>query len=312
MRSPPILRDDDEDAEAQATQARAEGETVIRDHLTNHLEHNPGASGDYISWIATLHPENAEIAIDQRFFIPGNPWLSIYEETVHKMPYTNAVAIPVTDDQPPPNDDEEDKHSFSSGHASVVSVSEATPVTPSEDSPPPHFLFRCNPVDILIGLMITSHAILGTVIMEVLALVIYFIAALFYHSAFAMGPPNLFTGFFYSLCMILYFCFALADSIVLLSSVLVTEILDSVGWILGCLFGGIWMANRRHQYVRRVCHHIRWAFRHPHLHPPRTLCKETPVGTADENQEEGSDHTTSDVDTDAMVDIDQRKDTPYP
>jgi hypothetical protein len=301
MKSPPILQDNDEDAEAQAAQARAEGETVIRNHLTNHLEHNPGASADYISWIATLHPENAEIAIDQRFFIPGNPWWSIYEETVNKMPYANAIAIPVTDEE----------HSISSGHASVVSISEATPVTPSEDSPPPHFLFRCNPVDILVGLMTTSHAILGTVMMEVLALVIYFIAAFFYHCALAMGPPNLFNGFFYGVCMMLYFCFALVDSILLWSSVLVTETLDLVGWILGCLFGGIWVANRRHQYVRRVCHHIRWAFRHPHLHPPRTFCKETPVGTADENQEEGSDHTTSNVDTDAMVDIEQRKDTPY-
>lgn len=98
MKSPPILNREDKDPEVQVAEARASGESIIRHHLDNHLAHNSGASSDYISWIATLHPENAQVEIDERFFVPGNPWWSIYEETV-KVPYATAVAVPVDMDE---------------------------------------------------------------------------------------------------------------------------------------------------------------------------------------------------------------------
>ena len=34
----------------------------------------------FVTWIATLHPENADVTIDQRFFVSGNPWWAIYED----------------------------------------------------------------------------------------------------------------------------------------------------------------------------------------------------------------------------------------
>lgn len=313
MKSPPILQDNDADAEAQAARARADGETLIRDHLANHLVYNKGASSDYISWLATLHPENAEITIDQRFFIPGNPWWSIYDETVNQMPYATAVAVQNGDDQPTGNDqlngEEGGKHPLSSGEDSHAAASAGAS---SHGSLPPHYLLNCSPIDVLVGSLTTFHAILGTVIMELVALIIYFIAAFFYHCAKAMGRTNLLNGFLYSLCMILYFSFALADSILLCSSVLVTEILDMTGWLLGCLFGGVLVANLRHQFVRRICHHIRWAFRRHHLDPPRSWCKETAtVGNVDEEDDGGiSNPTTEVVNGDVAMDIEQNKDAP--
>ena len=47
-----------------------------------------------MTWIACLHPENAEVTIDQRFFIPGNPWWTVYEGAKRDIP--TATAVPVS------------------------------------------------------------------------------------------------------------------------------------------------------------------------------------------------------------------------
>ena len=62
---------DDIEASVQAAMHREHAQNLVREHLEHHVSHNPGASSDYVTWIATLHPENAEITIDQRFFVPG-------------------------------------------------------------------------------------------------------------------------------------------------------------------------------------------------------------------------------------------------
>lgn len=62
-----------------ATAAREEGIANIRDHCEQHLAQNPGSS--YVTWIATLHPENARVSIDPRFLIPeNNPWMVVFSE----------------------------------------------------------------------------------------------------------------------------------------------------------------------------------------------------------------------------------------
>jgi len=63
--------EDDARARQEARVHRQNAQNMVRDHLQNHVRHNPGASSDYVTWIATLHPENAEIQIDTRFFVPG-------------------------------------------------------------------------------------------------------------------------------------------------------------------------------------------------------------------------------------------------
>ena len=70
MSTAPIY-DEDEEAALEAARHRYQASVLVRDHLESHAVNNPGASSDYVTWIATLHPENAEITVDQRFFIPG-------------------------------------------------------------------------------------------------------------------------------------------------------------------------------------------------------------------------------------------------
>lgn len=73
-----VVLDRDELAEAAAAEARQQGVNIIQSHAVDFFHQNPDAN--FVTWIATLHPENAEVTIDPRFHIPGNPWVTVYEE----------------------------------------------------------------------------------------------------------------------------------------------------------------------------------------------------------------------------------------
>ena len=260
MRSPPILDVDDADAENAAAQAREQGAAVISSHLSNHLIHNPGRSSDFVTWISTLHPENADVTVDERFFIPGNPWWRIYEEQSKqqgKIP--SATAVPVQNN----GVDVEAANSATENNLTA---------SPPTNSPPPHFCLQCSPVDMFTGLFVCLMAFFGVFLTETLALLVYFVAAVFYKLAKAMHPPNACTGILYSSLMVFYYGFALGDSFTLLSSVLVAEFVAGAAWISTFCFGGILRANEWHQYVRRSCHHIRAFYRRPFREPPRHFC----------------------------------------
>ena len=255
MRSPPILHLDDADAETAAAHGREQGAAVISSHLSNHLEHNPGRSSDFVTWIATLHPENADVSVDERFFIPGNPWWRIYEEQCKLQGIPSATAVPVNSD---PTDPE--------------AVGQPTVNGAPKPPPPPHYCLQCSPVDMFTGLFISLMAFFGVFLTETLALLIYLVAAFFYKFANALCPPNAFTGLPYSFLMVFYYSFALADSFTLLSSVLVAEFVALAAWISTFCFGGLLRANEWHQFVRRNCHFIRAAYRKHFQEPPRHFC----------------------------------------
>eukprot|EP01083_Nonionella_stella_P290375 988055_1 len=79
----PSAPTDDEEAQATASAAQQEGISVIREHCEQHLSLNPNSS--YVTWIATIHPENAAVSIDPRFLISGNPWLTVYNEAIEDL-----------------------------------------------------------------------------------------------------------------------------------------------------------------------------------------------------------------------------------
>lgn len=193
-------------------------------------------------WVATLHPENADVQIDERFFIPGNPWWTLYENTKAEIPTATAVAVG--------HDDE---------------TEECNPVPPQK----PHYIYLCSPINMLVGTALALGAILGVLITEILAFAFYIVAFLMYWIARLFNPDNMFTAVFHSIFMLLYSACSLADSVCLLTSVLVTELLAGTCWIVTNPISGIWMANHWHQYIRRVCHYIRYAFRSPFEQPPR-------------------------------------------
>ena len=94
-----VIPDSDEEAEALALAAREESIANIRQHCESHLSLNP--TGTYVSWIATLHPENAHVNIDSRFVIPDNPWLTVWQETKDELQMRNEDSITVNPTAPP-------------------------------------------------------------------------------------------------------------------------------------------------------------------------------------------------------------------
>jgi len=280
MKTPPILQsDDDREASAQAARAQTEGTDLIRDHLNNHVEHNPGASSDYVSWVATLHPENAQVSIDERFVIPGNPWWTVYEQTKNSLPY--ATAVPIAEYE----EDRQEQQSQSTTSQVTAADKEnqltlpdnnaiiAQPTSsPSKKLKYPHFCLRCNPVDTLVGMIFIFTTLLISFTLETIAFSFYLTGALFYKTAKAMEPLNIISALIYPFFMIFYSIFSLTDNILLLSSVLTTEVLNICSWSFGVIFGGILVADHRHQFTRRACHHLRWAFRREFVNPPRTFC----------------------------------------
>jgi len=275
MRQPPLLQIDrnnqnvaeggDVDPEVQAEYSRQEARNLVRNHLDNHVGNNPGRSSDYVTWVATLHPENAEVTVDQRFFVPGNPWWRIYEDTKnnnHTVPTATAVAIDDDDDVEVGNN-----HNNYSGQDYNAPNSNSNGSSPSmKDTNAnvqyPSLCLVCSPVDTFAGVMNLGFALMGVVLTESFALFLCYIPAfILYHIANLFSPPNVLTGLFYSFFMIFYYACALGDSICLLASVLVTEIVAACGYLVSLCTGGVLMARFWHQYIRRVCHGIRIALR---------------------------------------------------
>mmetsp|Transcript_24274 Transcript_24274/g.45187 ORF Transcript_24274/g.45187 Transcript_24274/m.45187 type:complete len:339 (+) Transcript_24274:66-1082(+) len=267
MKQPPVLQtmsNDDEEAEIQAVMARRHASEMVRDHLETHAANNPGTSSDYVTWIATLHPENAEITIDQRFFIPGNPWWTIYEETKNNQIPT-ATAVPVSTHE-----------EGSSGLETGRDLNGTQSAAPKHDNDPPavgsrpSFCMTCSPVNLFFGCLVSFHAFLGVLLCEMFALALcHFPAALFYRAAQIFEPPNVCTGIIYSVLMLIYYSLSFCDSIVLMVSVLIVEVIANVGFLVGFLTGGFLWGRYWHQQVRRMCHSIRVMCRKSADNPPR-------------------------------------------
>lgn len=129
----------------------------------------------------------------------------------------------------------------------------------------------CSPINLFAGFLTSFHALLGVLLCEFLAFTLCHLpAAVFYHAEQTFSPPNACTGIMYSLCMIFYYSFALCDSIVLLSSVVLSESLAVMALLVGALTGGILWGQYWHQQVRRMCHGVRIVFRRKASgNPPR-------------------------------------------
>jgi hypothetical protein len=249
----------DEEAEAEAVEARRQGTELIDDHLSHHMDQNPDSS--YVTWIACLHPENAEVTIDERFLVPGNPWWTVYEGAKGDIP--TATAVPVQEEAAP-------------SHSTALTVPDHNENNDPINTAPPkeEVSDQSSGLDLVVGCTLSFAAILTVLGLEAAAYATYWISAGFYRMAQAMDPPNAATGIFYSICLLVYWVLALVDSCLLLSSVLTTEIMAFALFIFSCLFAGCDMAARWHQYLRRTCHLLRWAFRSASLsaYPPRHLC----------------------------------------
>jgi len=272
----PTQDEDDEHAMLEAARHREHASTLVRDHLENHVTNNPGASSDYVTWIATLHPENADITIDQRFFAPRNPWWTIYEDSKNSQ-IPLAEAVPVKD---------EDEESGETGSTFIDSTHTSSNEEGQDsrkenvETKDPHCCLTCNPFAVVFGFVVAIPALVFAFICEILSLfTCYLPSKLFYHIAQWFSPPDCCTCLLYLVFITVHGVFSLCDSMILVMSILGTELVGLAGLVVGFITGGCLWSKHLHQQIRRICHGIRVVFRKKttcgHNPPRRFFCDRT-------------------------------------
>lgn len=132
-------------------------------------------------------------------------------------------------------------------------------------------------IDTLIAGALTVAAVTSTCSMELAATIVYAIACGFYHIfTFLQGFNVRLLTFLASVLLPVVACLLFADAVVLITSVLVTELIAGISFMVCALFGGAKAASNWHQYIRKLCHLSRWAFRdfHKGWKPKRILAKD--------------------------------------
>jgi hypothetical protein len=231
----------DREAGAAAAAARQACVADIRNHCDSYLQSNQG-SASYVTWIATLHPENASVQIDPRFKTPGNPWLTVFEEA---------------------------KEDFQKGRqpitASSVSVSPSAPDLLEEgtDTNSTGKTFS-GFLDLVIGATLALTAILTAFAIEICAAYCYLSYWLCDKICEKCKPVGIFSWLPFSIAYIIGQSFRLIDILLLFVSVIIVESISAMNYLLCTIFAcSHEVGKSAHQMTRRLSHHIRWAFRRP-------------------------------------------------
>jgi hypothetical protein len=133
-------------------------------------------------------------------------------------------------------------------------------------------------IESAVGLPLTFAAVVATALTEVGALIVYATAVVIYGIALPCKTAD--CGIFTFIPRLLYLIFGLTkkvlmlcDFIILICSVIISETIAFTCWILNSIFSCCRCGMPWHQYIRRVCHVTRWAFRdfHRHWEPQRVF-----------------------------------------
>lgn len=229
----------DREARAAAAAAREACVADIRNHCDSYLQSNQG-SASYVTWIATLHPENASVEIDPRFLIPGNPWLTVYEEA---------------------------KEDFQKGRvaASSVSVSPSAPDLEggTDDAKSSGKTFS-GFLDLVIGATLALTAVLSAFTIEICAAYCFLSYWLCDRVCTKCAPVGLFSWLPFFIAYVIGQSFRLIDILLLFTSVIIVESIAGMNYLLCLIFAcSHEVGKNAHQMTRRLSHHVRWAFRRP-------------------------------------------------
>lgn len=257
--------------------------SVDEDSDADHERNEPGKLSNHVTLYVTLHPEKADETIDPKLHLPGtNRWSSVYEEVTSDIPF--AIAVPCGNPVSSLNGDAEEDNQ-----------KQVEPIHPQKvETKTSPFYICCSPIGMLIGCIMCVAAVVNVFVCEIVAFVFYGMAAFVYRSSNTFREnedktiANGLSMIAYSFLMIFYYSFAMVDSLILVAaSVVITEILAATTWILTIFFfvGNADTANQWHQYIRRTCHRVRWAFRSPCQEPARSQMCST-KNESDQNEED--------------------------
>uniref|UniRef100_A0A7S1Y4M9 Transmembrane protein n=1 Tax=Grammatophora oceanica TaxID=210454 RepID=A0A7S1Y4M9_9STRA len=240
---------EDMESAARAAAAQEQGTAMIREHLSSHLEQNPNST--YVTWVACLHPENATVAIDPRFYVPGNPWMTVFEEAkANELPTAHATLVVDGED------------SDESSEADVTGQTASKPAATG------------GPLGMLIGGIILVAAVATTFGLELTALIVYLVSFAFAKTASALHKDlNVFTVLFFAIFFFVWKLLSFIDILLLFLSVIFSEIMAAICTIPTTLVGGCCAGQFWHQKIRKTCHLTRWATRAKFetWDPPRSI-----------------------------------------
>jgi hypothetical protein len=228
----------DDEANAAVEAARADGISTIRNHCIQHLSNNPNST--YVTWISTLHPENAHVVIDPRLLTQdNNPWLAVFEETKNDLQRGR-----LGDDRNAP--------SYSTSN---IASGKDTDKNESMGKK-----FGC--LDFTIGSALVLQSVIATIAIEVVAVYCYLSYYACHQIMIKCGPPSLFTFLPFFTTLLLGNIFNLLDVFLLLTSIVIVECTACVSYIVCTLLACDHDQGRlMHQMTRKLPHLIRWASR---------------------------------------------------
>jgi len=228
----------DEEEQVVADQARAEGISVISQHCHNHLSNNPESS--YVTWIACLHPENAQVSIDPRFLIEGNPWLTVYEEAKEDL-QKNQGRVAAADVVSPSQQNGEDKKTDKNEKCSCSSGGF---------------------IDYLVGSSLVLAAVTASFVFELAGSYCYLSGWICNKILDKLSPPGMFSCLPFSITYVLAKVFQLLDIVLLWSSILVVESIAGANYVICTILSCSHKRGRGiHQTTRKISHLIRWVTR---------------------------------------------------
>jgi hypothetical protein len=205
------------------------------------------------------HPENASVAIDSRFMIPGNPWLSVWEEAK----------------------DELQKKGGGRGHDDVL-VTPTAPPAPSASSASGQgdgshqHARKCEGsfLDLIIGNALILLSVASSFVFELAAAYCYVSYWICMKIVKMCSPPNAFTLLPFGIAYLIGAYFQLLDMVLLLTGVIFVESIAAANYIIVTILAlSHRQGKKMHQLTRKLPHMTRWAFRRTYFEnwdPPRT------------------------------------------
>jgi hypothetical protein len=227
------------------------------------VRHQDDAS--FLSWTATLHPESAAVTSISASALRRhrNPLEVVYHEIASNDAYFDGLpvavqVVPIVDEDEEGHQQQDETGYLSSRtsaaqhnnnnnnnnnnhfHSSLVQddpdESSLQPAGASVYRPKPWRY--SNAIDLVLGFMLSFVAWVTTVKLEVTAFVIYAVAALFHSMAdkvFCRSPATMLCKTIFS---VLTAIMMIVDSVLIMVSVLVTELLGMIALFLCTFFGG--------------------------------------------------------------------------
>jgi len=113
----------------------------------------------------------------------------------------------------------------------------------------------------LIGIVLTVASISVTLALDLVGLLMYFLACYFHRLCRLTSGVYLQCMVIWPLFLPLAMALFFADTLIFFLSVFIAEILAMVIWASCMILGGCSVATSWHQYIRKMCHLTRWAAR---------------------------------------------------